>query len=158
MKEINRFIYNYATMYAKDMIKYQRIFRCIVYDLNTEINCIENKMQGVRSINLSAVKVRSQKDREHILIEKMEEKEELEKKRKGFSDIIHEFDEHLNVLDSSERKIIENKIEWLEIDYLGIANDLGIDKEEVKKKEASALSKLGYSLMGLNVEQLERID
>lgn len=149
MLEINQYLDNYAIKYAKEVIQQQRMFRAFEYDLGTNINCIDYEMQGVRSVDLSSIKVKSKRDREHYLIDKMAEKDNLEKKRNSFTKLIKDFDKHLIVLDDIERKIVEYELESLVIEYVGLSKELGIQKEEVKKKEASMLLKLGYRLLYL---------
>lgn len=150
MNNIHENINNYAIKYAKEVIQQQRIIRIFEEDLNYDEKYIESKINGLYGVDTSRVKMDSYADREHKLIEMITEKDAIIKKRDSLSKITKRFNKNLEKLSEDERKIIEYELNYLYISNEIMARELTMNKEDVQRIEASALLKVGCSLLGID--------
>lgn len=147
--ELKPYLENYIVKYAKDEIQHQRHFRISVHELKVALMCIEYEMQNVRGINQSKERINTSNNREDILLKQLEEKEIIQKNIDSFNRQIENFNKCLEVLKETERRIIEYELERAVSSPIELSKVLDIQIDEVKRKKASALIKIGYKLLGM---------
>ena len=147
--ELKPYIGNQIVKYARDEIQHQRHFRISIHDLKAALMCIEYEMQNVRGIDQSKERINTSNNREDILLNQLEEKENIQKYIDSFTRQVTRFDKLLDSLGETERRIIEYELERAVSSPLELSKDLDIQIDEVKRKEAAALLKIGNRLLHL---------